>query len=79
MNVTMSTVNENITSWTVESFNVTRNITARGSHNEQSREEYIGNMMNIIGRPILIVFGTAGKNQYLMYFLCSIFTFESFF
>ena len=75
--MTMSTINVNITSWTVESFSLTGNITAGGSHNGQSKEEYIGNMMNIIGRPILIVFGTAGKNQYLMYFLCSVSTFEN--
>ncbi len=33
----------------------------------QSQEEYIGKMMNIVARPILIIFGTLGKCMHSMY------------
>ncbi len=58
------------TSWTSENVSITPKDQANG----QSEEEYIGNIMNIIGRPVLIVFGTVGKNRYFITIFLFMFT-----
>ncbi len=55
--ITFTEKNVNFTSNTSLSLNV-----SSGGSGE-TREEYIANMMNIIIRPILIVFGTLGKQN----------------